>query len=190
MPKIVDRDERRSTIAAAASIAIADEGVDNVTLRSIADRAGVTTGAVTHYFTDKDEVILAALLHADAAMHARLDAALAIGRSPVNALLDALPNDAEARREWLVWRTFSDAAIRSEPLRAQHRRSTARWLDAATEAIAGRTGCTRNEALLDAELLVAAFNAIGDAALVDPDSWPIERQRSVLRHCLTRLATS
>ena len=45
-------------------------------MKGIAARAGVTTGAVTHYFNDKDEVILAALLFVDAAMRSRLDVAL------------------------------------------------------------------------------------------------------------------
>ena len=70
MPKIVDRVERRAAIAAAAADAIADEGIEAVTMKGIAARAGVTTGAVTHYFDDKQEVILAALLFVDAAMRA------------------------------------------------------------------------------------------------------------------------
>jgi AcrR family transcriptional regulator len=186
VPKIVDHHERRSTIAAAAARVIADDGLDRATLQSIACRAGVTTGSVTHYFADKDEVILAALLHADAAMHARLDAALALDSSPVDALLEALPNDEASRRDWLVWRAFTDAAIRSERLRSQLRHSTAQWLDAATNAIADRIGCTPDEARPDAELVVAVVNAIGDAACVEPADWPVERQRSLLKHCMSR----
>ncbi|MEM9042672.1 MAG: TetR/AcrR family transcriptional regulator [Actinomycetota bacterium] len=187
MPKIVDHDERRATIAAAAAEAIADEGIEQATLKSIASRAGVTTGAVTHYFADKDDVVLAALLHADEAMRTRHDAALAVGRSPVDALLDALPHDEVSRRDWLVWRTFSDAAIRSEFLRTQHRRSSARWLDTVTDAVAEWTCCTPDEARLDAEMVVAVVDAIGDAAAIDPGAWPIERQRSLLEHCLRRV---
>lgn len=186
MPKVVDHDERRATIAAAAARVIADNGVEKATLQAIACRAGVTTGSVTHYFADKEEVILAALLHADAAMQDRLDAALALGRSPVDALLDALPHDETSRRDWLVWRAFSDAAIRSESLLSQHRRSTNRWVDTATDAIATRTGCTPDRARLDAELVVAVVDAIGDAASIDPADWPIERQRRLLEHCIGR----
>ncbi|MEM9745071.1 MAG: TetR/AcrR family transcriptional regulator [Actinomycetota bacterium] len=187
MPKVVDRDERRATIAAAAAEAIADEGIEQATLKSIAARAGVTTGAVTHYFSDKDDVVLAALLHADEAMRSRLDAALDLGRSPVDALLDALPNDETSRRDWLVWRTFSDAAIRSEFLRSQHRRSQSQWLDTATQALAGGDGVTPDDARLDAELVVAVVDAIGDAAAIDPGAWPIARQRSLLEHCMRRV---
>ena len=45
MPKIVDHDERRATIAAAAAMVIADDGVEGATMKAIASRAGVTTGA-------------------------------------------------------------------------------------------------------------------------------------------------
>mgnify|MGYP001818033028 CR=1 FL=1 len=187
MPRIVDHDERRATIAAAAAHVIADVGVEGATMKAIACRAGVTTGAVTHYFVDKEQVILAALLHADAALHDRVDTALARRRSPVEALLDALPNDEPSRREWLVWRAFEDAAIRSDALRSQHRRSMSAWLDAATETIAKWAGCTLDVARPDAELIVAVVDAIADAASIDPQSWPIARQRALLEHCLSRV---
>lgn len=186
MPKIVDHDERRAAIAIAAADVIATEGVERTTLKQIACRAGVTTGAVTHYFSDKDEVIVAALLQADAAMQHRLDAAANLGGAPVDRLLNALPHDAESRRDWVVSRAFADAAIRSEALRLHHRRSKAQWLETASESVARQAGCTIAEARLDAELIVAVVDAIGDAACVDPDDWPVARQRQILEHCLSR----
>ena len=190
MPKVVNHDERRAAIAAAAASVIADEGVEGATMKAIADRAEVTTGAVTHYFDDKEQVILAALLHADAALHARVDAALSRGQEPVDALIEALPNDPAARREWLVWRAFEQAAIRSDALRSQHRESMRAWLDAAADTIAHWADCTPDEARLDAELVVSVVDAIADAASIDPDSWPVTRQRALLEHCLARVLTS
>jgi AcrR family transcriptional regulator len=187
VPKVVDHDERRAAIAAAAASVIADQGVEGATMKAIAARAEVTTGAVTHYFTDKEQVILAALLHADAALHMRVDAALSRGQEPVDALLEALPNSPAARREWLVWRAFEDAAIRSDALRSQHRESMRAWFDAATDAIADWAGCTLDEARLDAEMVVSVVDAIADAASIDPDSWPVARQRVLLEHCLARV---
>ena len=62
MPKVVDHEERRSVIASAAADLIAEVGIEAATMKGIAVRAYVTTGAVTHYVDSKDEVILAALL--------------------------------------------------------------------------------------------------------------------------------
>lgn len=184
MPKIVDHEERRSSIAAAAADVVAGAGADAVTMKSIADRAGVTTGALTHYFADKDQVMVAAMLHANAAMHERLHEALALGRSPVDALLAALPNDDAGRRDWLTWRAFGDVATRSESMRLHHRESMDAWRIAAAKAISERVGRSPDEVWLDAELVVAVVDAIGDAASIDPESWPIDRQRALLDHAL------
>ncbi|MCP3937259.1 MAG: TetR/AcrR family transcriptional regulator [Actinomycetia bacterium] len=185
MPKIVDRVERRATIAAAAADAIADEGIEAVTMKGIAARAGVTTGAVTHYFNDKDEVILAALLFVDTAMRARLDIALERDLTLVDALLVHLPNDPASRRDWRVWRVFADAASRSDLLMAHYRTANAAWLEAATQLLAELLQRTPDER--DAQLVVAVVDTIGDAASADPASWPRRRQRQLVQHCLDRL---
>jgi len=189
LPKIVDRVERRTSIAAAAAEVIAEEGIEAVTMHGIAARAGVTTGAVTHYFADKDEVVLEALLLVDASMQARFESALAQDSPLVDALLAALPHDAVSRRDWSVWRVFSDRASRSASLRSQYRASTSAWLGAAAEALASRRGCPLEDVVLDAEVAVSTVDAIGDAASVDPEAWPVARQRRVLEHVLSVLDT-
>ena len=187
MPKIVDRVERRTSIAAAAAEAIAEEGIEAVTMNTIAARASVTTGALTHYFVDKDEVVLEALLLVDASMQSRIETALAQDSSLVDALLAALPHDVESRRDWSVWRVFSDRASRSASLRSQYRASTGAWLEAAVHALAARRRCSIEDVVLDAEVVVSTVDAIGDAASVDPRNWPMARQRRVLEHLLSVL---
>ena len=190
MPKIVDHDERRTTISSAAADLIAEEGIEATTMKRIGARAGGTTGAVTHYFTDKNDVVLAALLLVDGSMQRRFTAALETAATPVDALLAALPNDVESRRDWRVWSVFSDYATRSESLLAQYRSSTSAWLHAATDMIAERSGRSYDEARLDAQMVVAVVDAIGDDASVDPDSWPPERQRQLLQHCFDKIGHS
>jgi len=53
----VDHDESRAQIAAAAVVAIDELGLDRVRLVDVAKRASCTTGAVRHYFPDKDAVL-------------------------------------------------------------------------------------------------------------------------------------
>ena len=57
MPKVVDIAERRNELAAAAAQLIARSGVGAATLREVAAEAGWTTGALTHYFADKRELL-------------------------------------------------------------------------------------------------------------------------------------
>lgn len=187
MPKIVDHDERRTTISSAAADLIAEVGIEATTMKRIGARAGRTTGAVTHYFADKDDVVLAALLLVDDSMQRRFTAALENAKTPIDALLAALPNDAESRRDWRVWSVFSDYASRSDSLLKQFRASSEAWLDAANEIIAEHSGCNYDEARLDAEMLVAVVDAIGADASVDPESWPLERQRQLLNHSFSKI---
>jgi TetR/AcrR family transcriptional regulator, transcriptional repressor of bet genes len=61
-PKI-DHDERRILIATAACEVILEVGLENSKLSDIATRAGVTTGAVQHYFKSKEELLFFAKNH-------------------------------------------------------------------------------------------------------------------------------
>lgn len=60
MPKVVDRDERRHAIVAAAWRLIAARGIDGVNMRDLAAEAGYTNGALSRYFSGKDEILTAA----------------------------------------------------------------------------------------------------------------------------------
>jgi AcrR family transcriptional regulator len=68
MPKQVDHDERRRHIADAVLRLIATRGVEAASVRTVAAEAGVSPGAVQHYFTTKAEMLAFAL----AQNHARL----------------------------------------------------------------------------------------------------------------------
>ena len=61
MPKIVDHEARRRDFIAAAYQTIMEEGLANTTVRGVAKKAGYTTGALVHYFADKEELIREAL---------------------------------------------------------------------------------------------------------------------------------
>lgn len=63
MPKVVDHDERRSELAAAAWHIIARDGFDRLTMRNIASEAGYSHSAFARYFPDKDALLHAAFLH-------------------------------------------------------------------------------------------------------------------------------
>src|SRR6187455_426727 len=58
MPKVVDIEQRRAELTEAAARLIARSGIESATMREVAAEAGWTTGALTHYFTDKRELLL------------------------------------------------------------------------------------------------------------------------------------
>lgn len=61
MPKQVDHEQRRADIAAAVWRLTVEEGLDAVSMRSVAAAAGVSLGQVQHYFASKDDLLLAAV---------------------------------------------------------------------------------------------------------------------------------
>lgn len=61
MPKIVDRAERRREIAEALLRLVAREGIEAVSVRTVAAEAGLSAGAVQKYFSTKEELYYFAL---------------------------------------------------------------------------------------------------------------------------------
>lgn len=177
MPKKVDPQERRHAIAAAAVESIAADGLEGAKLSRIARRAGVTTGAVVHYFEDKDEVLLAALEEVARRLLAWMEGE--DGRSAVEQIADALPLDPESAGEWRVWLAFWGRAAFVPALARVHRS----YYDRIEGALAERL-CGDREA---AAAIIAAVDGIGARVSLEPERWPAERQIAVLGRLLSPL---
>lgn len=61
MPRYVDHAARRRLILETVIAALAEGGLENLTLRSLAQRLGGSVTLVTHYFPTKEELVTAAL---------------------------------------------------------------------------------------------------------------------------------
>jgi AcrR family transcriptional regulator len=194
VPKLVDRKLRREEVLAATSRVIAAHGLDAATMRRIAEEAGCTTGRVTHYFADKDEILVAALRAVHRAAATRM--APALDREDALAgleavLFEALPLDEERRREWRVWLAFWGRAQASGKLVAEQRRRYAEWrqLIRALLAAAARRGDLRADAdlALEVDHLLATVDGLGIEASFEPDRLTPARQRAIVRAHLARL---
>ncbi|MEU8251460.1 TetR/AcrR family transcriptional regulator [Nonomuraea sp. NPDC048916] len=64
MPKIVDHDQRRAELADVALDLIARHGIKAVTLRTVAETAGWSTGVLNHYFRSHNDLLVGALRRA------------------------------------------------------------------------------------------------------------------------------
>lgn len=62
MPKIVDWDARRDDVLEATWRVIAREGYAKTTIRKIAQEAGYSHGVLGHYFDNKHDILVSALL--------------------------------------------------------------------------------------------------------------------------------
>lgn len=170
MPKRVDLDERRRTLASAAIEVIAAEGLEGTKLSRVAAHAGVTTGALTHYFEDKDEILLAALEEVRRRLMAKADDGT--GQSPLALLSEALPIDPDAAKEWRVWLAFWGRAAFVPALARVHRAYYAEIENALAAMLSIPTDA--------AAAIIAAIDGISARVCLEPDLWPPERQRALL----------
>ena len=122
---------RKAQILQAARSCIVTLGYERVTVRDVAEKAGVSTGTIVHYFGDKDSMLEAALLDKVQDTGIAFRAALAGARSPWEKLVRlvnaSLPETDEVRDEWRLWLTFWGEVTRNERLRAVSERQHRRW---------------------------------------------------------------
>ena len=181
MPKVVDVDQRRIELADAAARVIARCGIDGASLREVAAEAGWTTGALVHYFVNKQELLAFTLQtsldrrrsrHADRASLSPSEALHAILRS-------ALPITPETTLHWIVTLAFAAQSSADPDLAAVQRTAYLDFRAAVAALVAGESG-TRDGADHEAERLIALVNGIALQALFAPDLWTEQRQIDAL----------
>lgn len=117
MPKRVDHRQRRDRIADAVCRLAATSGLDQVSLRHVAEEAGVSMGQVQHYFATKDSMLIFAFQALSERVEARIAAVRHADQPPsekavLTALLrEMLPVSEQARAEAPVWIAFLSRAI-------------------------------------------------------------------------------
>lgn len=116
MARQADHMERRKLFAAAALAVIARDGLEGLTMRVVAKEAGFTTGALTHYFQSKDELLIAASEAGADVVRPEMDDA-ATGASARAALRDllytVLPTSPAMKAQWRFWVAFWERAAHS-----------------------------------------------------------------------------
>lgn len=157
-----DRD-RPARIAEAAIAVIAERGVEGLTHRSVALRAGVPLGSTTYHFATLDDLLGAALRTAAERNTANLrawDAALPQGADLAAALADLTTTWlTEKRSQTMVEYELYVAALHRPGLRA----TSAGWDAALAEIFTARTNPTTGRLLA-----VAVCGALMQGLLTDP----------------------
>jgi TetR/AcrR family transcriptional regulator, transcriptional repressor of bet genes len=194
MPKVVDHEARRAELGEAVWRVALRRGLEEATLREIAAEAGWSTGALAHYFADKDELLRFAfrlVVRRTGARFARAveggDRLEALGA----ALRESLPLDEERRAEARVWLAFLGRSLSRPELAAERRGFYAGWRRGVADAIAaGRSDGTLRTDLppeTEAAGLIALVDGLALQALSDPAGLPPARQTAILDAALARL---
>ncbi|WOV83632.1 TetR/AcrR family transcriptional regulator [Sporosarcina jeotgali] len=110
MPKIVDHDERKKTIAEAMWRVILDKGMEGATVRNIADEAKLSLGALRYYFKTQDDLLVYAMELVQKRASKRIEAVLQQSLSPrelvIAVILEIVPVNTTTRIEMEVWFAF------------------------------------------------------------------------------------
>jgi AcrR family transcriptional regulator len=176
----VDHDERRRRIAEAAVGVIAREGLEAATIRRIAAELGGPTKAVTHYFAEKQQLLVWA--YRSLAEQGQQAVKAVIAREPgdiVDALVAMAPVNDEQALLWRVYIAFWDRAARDPEIAELQRLQ----IDLSIQRIAQlvRAWGGEREDLDSVSLrLNAVVQGVSIQALMDQERWPAERIRGVL----------
>jgi AcrR family transcriptional regulator len=187
MPKVVDHDQRRLELVEATAAVIAAEGIQAATVRRIAAEVGCTTGLVTHYFAEKDELVIGALHQVYSVSAERMLAIVrqASGMEALRAvLMVALPLTSARRREWRVWLSFWGVAWTSAALSAEHRNHYEVWRGFIHHALRDATRLGQTRPGLDlreaTDRLVALVDGLGLQSTYEPQRLTPERVMAII----------
>jgi TetR/AcrR family transcriptional repressor of bet genes len=139
MPKLGMGPIRRAQIFRAATEVIARESFSGTTLKKVADAAGVSTGTVNHYFSNKRAMLLETLNHISGEWNDSTRQAI-YGSEPgmerLKSLVEAAgPRSSINKLRWKVWMAAWGEALQSPELRVALRRSRNEWTGILADAL-------------------------------------------------------
>jgi AcrR family transcriptional regulator len=194
LPKIVDHDERRETVAEAAWRVIVRDGLEGATLREISREAGFTTGVIQHYFRDRDELLAFVASQISEQAFDRMTSAIencAPGKACLRQLLEVLvPHDLRTARVSALMSFWARSAI--DPV---HNAIQARQYETIRLAFRGQVTAAMEKGEIsserDADDLADHLLAFGDGLCVrsgmEPDRFPQQRRGAMLDAALENL---
>lgn len=182
MPAVVDHESRRRQIARLATDLIDEVGLEAVTMRQIAAAAGFSTTIVTHYFASKRDLLLYTYRAAANRTETRIEAVLGPDGGDLQGAIEAiLPLDAVRLRDWKVYFTFWDSALR-DPAFSTEQREQVENAGAILQRIIDtrlRTGRARSglDPAAAVHRLLIIIQGLAVQAAFDPVGWPAQAQR-------------
>jgi len=110
MPKQVNHEERKLIIAEATWKVIIERGIEGATVRSIADEANLSIGALRHYFTSQEELLIFAWELVKEKVTNRIlamyETDMSLDELLVRFCLELIPLHTQSRIEMTVWFHF------------------------------------------------------------------------------------
>lgn len=194
MPKIVDHVHKRKIIAETAWKIIETEGIERASIRRIASEAGMSTGALRHYFSNQDELLLFIMEYFLARGRERSEN-ISWSTNPLNAvretLLELVPVNQDKQAEAGVWLVFVIRSLTSAALNAKKDELTEGeyiLMEALLEILI-KAGYVKKDIDIEIEKLrlSAVIEGLSIHALLRPDIFTIEKTEQIITHHLKEL---
>lgn len=191
-------EDRRIEVTEAAWRVIIREGLDRTSMRAIAQELGSSTGVVTHYFRDKDELTLFALERVFENLLEDMKTC-AKGRQGIDRLeqmiFSVLPLEASGITGWQIWIAFLGYAIGREKLVHEHRKRYDFLRQIICQELADLQAAKlirdNLDLTLEANALIALVDGIGTGVVINSEQFHAEQQQYLVRRYIkTLLATS
>lgn len=194
MPRTVDHEARRREVIGVVWRLIAEEGIQAVTTRRIAEAAGFANGALLYYFPNKDAVLTAALQHVFEVTNARADAADPDRRGLAGLrtlCLEIMPLDEERIVEARLVITFWQQALNAPDKAERHARFMDHWRSELTTRLeeARRDGELAETTAIEAtaDELLSMLMGLQVLGVLSPGETNPERQLAQLDEFLARI---
>lgn len=178
--RIVDHEERRREITKVAMDLIAREGMEATTLNRIAQEMGASIRVITHYFTDKDTLLL--WVYRSMAQQGQTPISDILSREPsdlAGALTALCGGDEATLKRWRVYVAFWDKAARSTQFAAEQREWIERTISTISHVIVARKANVPNVRQLAMELISLVYG-MSIQRILDPESWTAEAIETVI----------
>lgn len=193
MPKVVDHELRREEIADALWRVVRRDGFAVASVRTVAAEAGLSTGALRHYFSTQGELTafaMASLMERARARIARVGATVVDLAGLERLVEEVLPLDAQRLAESEVWLAMAAAARTDDALRVladEAHRALRALCDSIVRAIAADTGAEL-DLVLETDRLHALVDGLAVHGTIYPRLMPRTRTRAAVRAHLAELA--
>ncbi|KRG09361.1 TetR/AcrR family transcriptional regulator [Lederbergia galactosidilytica] len=194
MPRMVNHEKKRKSIAEAAWSIIKKEGIEKASIRRVAIEAGMSAGALRHYFSTKDEMLLF-IMDYYLEEGKKRSQSKSWSDNPLQAvaevLLELIPIDEEKKIETSVWWILALQSLTSDTLKEKKDEMTNGMYELASSMIEilvlqGILSDSTNVKLEKSRLAVL-IDGLSIHALLRPDVYTPEKVKEVIRYHLETL---
>lgn len=169
MPKIVNHDQRREQLAEAAWCVIRREGLEGVSVRRVAEEAGMSLGSLRHYFETQSELLAFSMQLVSDRVNQRIGKLTFNGnpRHDIELVIrELMPLDEERMAESEVWLAFSVRSKVDPALRELSQEVHGSLYDGFRRMIDALIQMKLTEEDIDAELETRRLHALVDGLVV------------------------